>query len=96
MTMNRIIYILIGVVSFSSVFAQTEDTLTANEVYIFKEYEPTVSDAFKISSFPSIQDKAIEAPEIKYSTLKKQVPTSFDVEPIKAAWSESHEYIKAL
>lgn len=83
--MSKISYILLlSLFVCGTTYAQ-DDTLRTEEVYIFREYEPTVSDAYKISTFPKIQDKALEAPEIKYSSLVKQVPTSFEVEPIKAA-----------
>jgi hypothetical protein len=100
---NKFLYILLGLFCFvGGSYAQRDDTLKTDEVYIYREYEPTVSDAFKISSFPSIEDKVIDAPQIKYSTIKKQVPTSFSIEPIKPARMKgdrltklSKAYIKA-
>ena len=78
------IIITVFVFCLSASYAQ-DDTLQTNEVYIYQEYEPTVSDAFKMSSFPVIKSKSIEAPDIKYSIINKQVKTSFSVEPIKPA-----------
>jgi hypothetical protein len=69
----------------SNMFAQRDDTTRLNEVIVIRPYEPTVSDAFKISSFPKIQESVVPVPNIQYSIIKKQIPTSFEVEPIKPA-----------
>ncbi len=39
----------------------------------------------KMSNNPSIEDSVIPAPAIRYSVIKKQLPTFFEVDPIKPA-----------
>lgn len=71
----------------SFIYGQTsEDTLrTKEDIIIIKGYKPSVSDAYKIGSNPSIEDSVIPAPKIKYSTIKKQIETPFNIDPIKPA-----------
>lgn len=85
--MNKLIYIFIVVLLLPiiSIAQDREDTVKTDVVYIHEDYVPTVSDASKIGKEPSIKEKALEAPEIKYSIIKKQEKTSFEIEPIKAA-----------
>ncbi len=59
-----------------------------------KEYEPILTDAFKIKENPSIKDTNKIIPELKYSFLNKQVPVTFDIDPIKAAKIKGEPLIK--
>jgi hypothetical protein len=76
-------YVLISLAAFvlpSLAVAQKNDT-----VVVWTKYQPVISDANKINTYPSIRDTTFEKPQMKYSILNRVAPTSFAIEPIKAA-----------
>lgn len=76
--------IVIGIFSYVKCYGQS-DTLKIEEVMIVKAYEPAISDAFKMNTNPKIVETKIEKPQIKYNILKKQIKTSYAINPIKPA-----------
>ena len=84
-TMNRFFFIsvlilLINNFSFSQV---KTDTLKTQQVTVVKSYSPSLSNAFLIPSFPSVDDSIyIKNNVLKYKILENQIVSTF--EPNKA------------
>ncbi|MBL4652829.1 MAG: hypothetical protein JKY53_08180, partial [Flavobacteriales bacterium] len=83
--MNKIGLHIASVLLAGTVFGQSDSLETQPEVYIYKTAELPVMNAVKMTNNPSIEDSVIAAPEIKYSVVKKQIPVTFDIDPIKPA-----------
>ncbi len=85
MIRNKIIYILLVlllIMSTNVLFAQEK---LVKEVQVVKPYEPTISDAFKITHLPKITDTIKTVPKITYLLHTKPMKVKYDVEPIKPA-----------
>ena len=65
-------------------FIHAQDTIR-KEVQVVKEYEPRISDPYKINELPDLQDTLTEVPDFSYQTRPFPFETQFRVEPIKAA-----------
>jgi hypothetical protein len=74
--------LLFGFISINT-FAQLDDN--RNEVTVVAAYEPTISDAIKINFSPVFKDSVFEKPQLNYGIQSVKIPTSFLIEPIKAA-----------
>ncbi len=57
----------------------------SRDVVVVKPYEPTLSDAYKISPLPKISDSATVKPSFRYSILPVRVDAPFELKPINAA-----------
>ncbi len=55
------------------------------EVTVMGEYEPILSDAYKINMNPKIVDTIVEKPALYYAITPRLVYADFELEPIKAA-----------
>ena len=55
------------------------------EVQVVKPYEPTISDAYKITHLPKITDTVKTIPEIKYILQTRPMNVGYEVTPIKPA-----------
>ncbi len=79
-------YLLISGLSIATttVMAQRDTTLN-REVEVVKAYQPTISDANKISSMPKIEDEQPEKPVFNYSIFSQPVYQTFSVNTLKAA-----------
>lgn len=64
------------------VFSQTP---IKKEVEVVKPYEPTVSDANKISILPQVKDSVIIRPSFNYNIVPMMVSTEYNVPSINAA-----------
>jgi hypothetical protein len=85
--MNKI-KLIFGLVLFVKVVgAQTnnENGLNAGQVNVVQDYKPTLADAIKINTNPSINDSAPAIPKLQYSNINKTFVTDFEVEPITPA-----------
>jgi hypothetical protein len=69
----------------TSGFSQAQVSRESSEIISIKEYEPILSDAFKIKNNPAINDTNKLIPQLKYSFLDKQIPVNFEIEPIQSA-----------
>ncbi|MGB0404250.1 MAG: hypothetical protein ACPGEG_09145 [Salibacteraceae bacterium] len=88
MISNRIFSLTALVIMSIGVFAQrgTGDSLKSGDVFIIKEYEPRISDAFKLSDNPKISDTTINIDkDLPYEVRTTRARTSFSPEPIKPA-----------
>lgn len=72
-----------------SVYAQnsrsSKDTLTTDEVLIVREYEPTISNAFKIGITPQIKEVKAKEITFKYDEKKIDFNSGFKPDSIQAA-----------
>ena len=80
--LNTILILLLFVVPLN-VLAQ-KDTLGNEQVNVIKPYQPTLSDAYKISEVPEKDTLTPSSPAFDYPVNPKRFVSSFDVTPIKA------------
>jgi hypothetical protein len=59
--------------------------LNAGQVNVVQDYKPTLADAIKINTNPSINDSVPAIPKLDYSNINKTFVTDFKVEPITPA-----------
>ncbi len=79
---------VIAILAQFSGFAQrsNQDTLKSGDVYIVKEYQPRISDAFKLSENPKVLDTVINiGQDATYKVKDVQAETEFVTDPIKPA-----------
>ncbi|MBN2610947.1 MAG: hypothetical protein JXB00_05280 [Bacteroidales bacterium] len=57
----------------------------SRDVVVVKPYEPTLSDVYKISVLPEINDSVTAKPKFDYSILPVRVEAPFEPKPINAA-----------
>ena len=88
----RILTAAIAVLSSSVSFAQSE--LPPDTFKVVKEYRPTLIDANKIDFDPVIDDELKIDLDLKYTFMNKQLPVSFQVEPIRPARIKGEPLVK--
>jgi hypothetical protein len=83
---NNLKYLLVAflITSFFVASAQRDTTLS-QEVEVIKAYNPSISDANKISDMPNIEDADHEKPNFNYSIFSQPIFTTFSVNTLKAA-----------
>ncbi|WP_347840653.1 hypothetical protein [uncultured Draconibacterium sp.] len=82
-------YILVIILMGIGLAAQAQrDTLT-QEVEVTKAYKPTLSDANKLNSMPTIDETEHQKPTFNYTINSQPVFSSFSVNPLKAAIIET-------
>ena len=91
--MNRWISYIIFSIASTCLFGQTDSLETQPEVIIVKTADIPVMNAVKMTNNPSIEDSIIPAPEIIYGVVKKQIPVTFDIDPIKPAEPVTNNFI---
>ena len=84
----RQLYLILGIVlacqlSLVSSFAQENDL--NQELILVRPYEPSVTDAQKITFLPNLKDSFSVKPTFDYSIRSKRIDTRFDVSPIAPA-----------
>ncbi|MDR1172649.1 MAG: hypothetical protein LBL24_09370 [Bacteroidales bacterium] len=94
-------FFIICHLSLVTSFAQEKDNLN-RELVLVRPYEPSVTDAQKISTLPSLKDSFSIKPAFEYSIRSRRIDTRFDVSPIAPAKLQPlpqpklyHGYIKA-
>jgi hypothetical protein len=88
----RILTAAIAVLSSSVSFAQSE--LSPDTFKVVKEYQPTLIDANKIDFDPVIDDELKIDLDLNYTFMNKQLPVSFQVEPIRPAKIKGEPLVK--
>ncbi len=84
MIRDKIVYLtIIGLLALSSHLTAQEKL--EKEVQVVKPYEPTISDAYKITHLPKITDTVKTIPEIRYFLHTKPLNVGYEIEPIKPA-----------
>lgn len=81
----------IGLGSTAITFAQKQDTTINKQVEVVKAYRPSVSDAYKISPMPEIDDTTHFRPQFDYHIDSEPVTTGFKTVPVSAATINLHE-----
>ena len=76
----------------SNSFAQTE--LSPDTFKVVKEYQPTLINANKINFDPEIDDDLKIELDLTYTFINKQLPVSFQVEPIQPAKIKGEPLVK--
>jgi len=82
--MKRSIIALVSLTFLSlQTFAQQQGNLGDEQINVVKAYQPTLSDAFKISDVP-LRDTAVSyTPDMKYTVSPMQYETVYTISPIK-------------
>ncbi len=85
--MSKILkYIIAAGLFFLPIFPLMAQEENLNkELILVKPYEPSVTDAQKITTLPSLKDSFSIKPAFDYSIRSKRIDTRFDVTPIGAA-----------
>lgn len=79
------IYIPVTVCLFVLAHKVNAQEKLEKEVQVVKPYEPTISDAYKITHLPKITDTVKTIPEINYLLQTKPINVGYDIAPIKPA-----------
>ncbi len=82
--MKKIFSVLICIL-ISGVILQSKAQQINRDVVVVKPYEPSLSDAYKISVLPKIEDSASVTPKFDYSILPAKIDAPFELKPINAA-----------
>ncbi len=83
---NKLKYILFLFLATSALLAGAQrDTTLSREVEVVKAYNPSISDANKISDMPTIEDADHEKPSFNYSIFSQPIFNTFSVNTLKAA-----------
>ncbi|KJF42343.1 hypothetical protein LH29_21400 [Draconibacterium sediminis] len=87
---NTARYIFTLILLGTAVFAQAQqDTTLTKEVEVTKAYKPTLSDANKLNSMPTIDETEHQKPTFNYNINSQPVFSTFSVNPLKAAIVET-------
>jgi len=78
------IYITLIALFLSGLDAFSQENMT-KEVRVVKPYEPTISDANKISYLPRISDTVKIVPQVNYLLQTRPVNVGYAIDPIKPA-----------
>lgn len=90
--LNGVTLLCLAILFSSNLYSQSpQDSTTIISV---EEYQPMLTDAFKIKENPSIKDTNKIIPELNYSFLDKQVPVNFNIDTIKPAKIKGEPLIK--
>jgi hypothetical protein len=76
---------LLGSLAVLLMFQESGAQEINKEVFVVKPYEPTLSDASKISYMPSLSDIETTIPSFTYKITPAPIVTMFEVNPIKPA-----------
>lgn len=78
--------IVFGLIFFIGILqSQSQEITREEEVTVVAPYQPSVSDANKISVSPRIPDERLEKPEFNYAIKTKNLKVPVVLEPIKPA-----------
>ena len=78
MQMRTTIYLILFLIVSAAISAQETDNIGTETVTVVKPYSPTVSDAFKIKSAPSLNDSmALQKKEVNYNIFSVPVASTF-------------------
>ena len=78
----------------STAFTQVKSSVDSTTLIIKSDFQPFLTDAFKVKENPNIKDTNKIIPKLNYTFLNKQVPVSFKVDPIKPAKIKGEPLVK--
>jgi len=94
-----ILFLAVNLAPFFAVIAQEN---LNRQLILVRPYEPSVTDAQKITTLPNLRDSSNIKPVFEYSIRSRRIDTRFDVSPISPARLQPlpqlklyHGYIKA-
>lgn len=79
---------------FTMVQMSAQNQVLRDSFVVVKSYKPTIADGNRIGFNPVIEDTQKVIQDLKYSFITKQVPVSFEVEPISAAKIKGEPLVK--
>ena len=83
--MRKLLLTSLFIFAISFLFAQEKDKLKTEEIVVEKPYTPTITDAFKVNSNPSIDNsKATQKEKVSYSIFSIPVASTFAPDKGKA------------
>ena len=83
--MRKLIFTSLFIFATSFLFAQEKDNLKTEEIVVEKPYTPTITDAFKVISNPSIDNsKTFQKEKVSYSIFSIPVASTFAPDKGKA------------
>lgn len=87
-TLNKIyIFLIISLTSLIT-FGQTNDTITKNlneNIIIKAQFDPVISESYKILESPNIIDTTFSTPDFTYEIINKIYPVNLEIESINPA-----------
>ncbi len=87
--------ILALLIGFSAFVAMSQETLPTDTFIVVKKYNPNIIDAEKIKFIPEIDDEPVKLEtKLDYSFLSKQIPVSFQLDPIAPAKIKGEPLVK--
>jgi len=86
--------ILFLVALFAIIQLNAQNQVLKDSFIVVKSYKPVIADGNRIGFNPVIEDTQKVIQDLKYSFISKQVPVSFDVEPISAAKIKGEPLVK--
>jgi len=81
MIKKHIVFVFTGLLSLLSVTAFSQGR--NQEVTIIAPYQPTISDAVKMTIQPEIRDTVVKAPVMQYGISSQLISTSYEIQPLK-------------
>jgi hypothetical protein len=84
-TMKRLDWLMFSPLMLSALLIDTSAQDMHKEVFVVRPYEPTLSEASKISLMPSLQDVEATIPSFNYKITPRPAEIIFEVAPIKPA-----------
>ena len=84
-TLKRYWVVLFIAAPLMPLVAQNDEEVLKQEVQVVQEYNPTISDAFKINEMPSQDQTETTTPEFRYSITGKAMVGAPEVVPLLAA-----------
>lgn len=86
---------LLSLVLLVSFYTKAQDSLPKVTFEVIKLYTPTLEQSNKIKFVPEIDDEPIKLDtELEYQFLNKQIPVSFQLDPISAAKIKGEPLVK--
>ncbi len=83
--LKRYCAVLFIAASMMPLAAQSNEEVLKQEVQVVQEYNPTISDAFKINEMPAQDQTEVSTPEFRYSITGKAMVGAPEVVPLLAA-----------
>lgn len=86
---------LLGLILLFSFLAKAQEQLPSDTFRVVKEYKPSIIESKKIAFVPEIDDEPMKLEtELNYSFLSKQIPVSFEINPIAPAKIKGEPLVK--
>lgn len=81
MVKRNIVFLFTGLLSLLFITASGQGR--NQEVTIIAPYQPTISDAVKMTIQPEIRDTVVKVPEMQYGISSRLISTNYEIQPLK-------------